>query len=275
MSLIDRLHPADTTETAAYMLKRHQSGVEALRGKKLAVGMIARNAGPTLERTLEVACEVGGHAESCQIHVVTNDNTDDTVDLLAAHVPASAGVSISWVEHVLNRPYLGGTREAMRTMALAEYRNEVKRDLPHDADYVLILDSDLHEITSYRLLAGLGDMVTMCWQAMAAQNLVHLPEFEQNWLISYDAFAFRPSWGDRTNPMIERAFHYDVRPSGTRPYRVGSAFGGACWYAGRKFFEEDRSYCGLQGCEHVPFHRGLVMGVSPSMSLIGFLAGGE
>lgn len=273
MSLIERLHPADTTETSTYMLRRYRSGVEALRGRRLAVGMIARNCGRTLGRTLDVVDAVGMHAGDCRVHVVTNDNTDDTVDVLAGRTQPP-GVSLGWDEFSLGRPFLGGSRSAGRTTALAEYRNDVKVSLPSDADYVLILDADLHEVTPYRLLAGLGDMVTMCWHAIAAQNLVHLPEFEPDWLISYDAFAFRPEWGDRTNAMIERAFHYDVRPSGTRPYRVGSAFGGACWYAGRKFFEAGREYCGEHGCEHVPFHRDLVMGVSPSMSLIGFLGGG-
>lgn len=266
MSLIDKLHPADTTETSSYMMRRYFRGLETLDGKKVVIGMIARNAGPTLEATLRCCTEVGAAAKSCHIHVVTNDNTDDTADILAAY----DGGSISWVEHVLRRPYLGGTREQARTVALAEYRNEVVDSLPRDADYVLVMDSDLLEITSYRLLAGLGDMATMCWQGMAAQNLVHYPSFERDWLINYDAFAYRPMWGDRTNPMIERSFHYDVRPSGTRPYRVRSAFGGACWYTGGKFFD-GRRYDGEHGCEHVPFHRDLVMGVSPSMSLIGFL----
>lgn len=267
MSLIDRLHPADTTETSSYMMRRYFRGLETLEGKRLGIGMIARNAVPTLEATLRCCTEVGAVAESCHVNVVTNDNTDDTASILAAY----DGHPISWVEHTLNRPHLGGTREQARTVALAEYRNEVVRGLPADSDYVLILDADLHEITSYRLLAGLGDMASMCWHAMAAQNLVHIPEFERNWLINYDAFAYRPMWGDRTNAMIERAFHYDVRPSGTRPYRVRSAFGGACWYSGHKFFD-GRRYDGEHGCEHVPFHRDLVMGVSPSMSLIGFLA---
>lgn len=271
MSLIDKLHPADTTETAEYMLRRYLRGVDAIAGKKIAIGMIARNAGRTLRQTMECACEVGAAAESCSIYVVTNDNTDDTADVLCDFEPRLSNTSVGWVEHVLHRPYLGGTRETARTVALAEYRNEVRWNLPGDADYVLILDSDLLEISPYRVVAGLGDMVTMCWQAMAAQCLAHLPQFEREWLINYDAFAYRPMWGDRTNYMIERSFHYDVRPSGTRPYRVRSAFGGACWYAGRKFFEDGREYDGEQGCEHVPFHRDLVMGVSPSMSLIGFL----
>jgi hypothetical protein len=137
-------------------------------------------------------------------------------------------------------------------------------------DAVLVLDADLLEVTVDRLLAGYGEMTGLQYDAMAAQNLVRTPLLEKHRMVSYDAFAFRPEWADLTNYMIERSFHYDVRPAGVQAYRVRSAFGGGCWYDGDVYFD-GRQYDGEQGCEHVEFNRGLVMGVSPSMSLIGFI----
>ena len=269
--MIEKLHPTDTNETATYVWKRYLLAKDRAKDSTLSVGMIARDCEAAMARTLSVVDDIAAHFKSAAVQVVTNDNSDGTADVLAGYEFRSP-TSFGWVESTLNRPHLGHTRGAERTVALAEYRNRVKALLP-PADYVLILDADLLEITEGRIMAGLGDMLTYCWHAMAAQCLVRIPAIEPNWLINYDAFAFRPIWGDRTNYMIERAMHYDVRPSGTRPYRVRSAFGGVCWYRGDKYNEPERAYCGEKGCEHVPFHEGLVMGVSPSMSVIGFLLG--
>lgn len=266
--MIETLHPATTTETSGWMRSGYRHAAVVAEESTLSVGIIARNAEHTIGRTLDVVDSVASHFREATCYVLTNDNTDDTEGALAGW--SGKSVSLGWSSKNLGRPHLGGTRERARTEALAEYRNEVRAALPR-SDYVLILDADLLEVMPSRLMAGLGDMLRMCWHAVAAQNLVLLKALEPNWLINYDAFAFRPYWGDTTNYMVERCFHYDVRPSGTRPYRVLSAFGGACWYRGPEYFSESRSYDGSQGCEHVPFHRDLVMGVSPSMSLIGFL----
>lgn len=266
MSLIDQLHPADTHEARDYLERRHAAGVQLASISSVGVAIIARNVEQRLPATLAVVDDLCSHFRISAVRVLTNDNSDDTAGVLER----STCRNLAWTELFTGRPDLSGTRERDRTVWLAEYRNSVRASLPR-SDLVLVLDADLLEVTTRRLLAGLGDMDAMCWHAAAAQNLVRYVPLEQRWLINYDAFAFRPAWGNKTNYMIERSFHYDVRPTGSMPYRVLSAFGGACWYTGAKYHEAGRKYCGEHGCEHVPFNSGLAMGVSPSMSLIGFL----
>lgn len=264
-SLVDRLHPVDKEVRGHYLYLLERGRCEAARST-LAVGMIARDCAAALGRTLDAVAEVGEAFSDYEVHIATNDCQDDTCGVISRK-----NMPIVHTDETLGRPNLSGGRESERTEALAEYRNAVRDRMPA-AKWVLILDADLMEVTSERLLAGFGDMLTAGTDAMAAQNLVYKPELTDRYLISYDAFAYRPDWGWKTSPLIERAFHYDVRPSGTKVMPVKSAFGGACWYWGDVFREKYRRYDGSEGCEHVPFHRSLKMGVSPSMSVIGFLS---
>jgi len=263
-SLIDRYHPVDKEVEGHYRYLLERGRCEA-RKSTLAVGMLARDCAPAISRTLDAVAELGAMFSGYEVHIATNDCEDDTCGVISRKE-----MPIVHVDAALDRPHLGGTRQRERTEALAEYRNAVRARMPA-ANWVLILDADHMEVTAARMLAGLGDLLTAGMDAMAAQNLVYVREVEDRYLISYDAFAFRPSWGWKTSPLIERAFHLDVRPSGTAVMPVKSAFGGACWYAGWVYREKHREYDGSEGCEHVPFHRSLRMGVSPSMSLIGFM----
>lgn len=267
MTLVDQLSPVeqDTQYRGWLSLAR-----EKAQRCNLEVGIIARNAGPQFAGTLRAVTEVAAYFKTANLRVLTNDCTDCTCDILRAY----SGVSLDWVHEENGRPFMAGSREFARTIALAEYRNRVRemvRKNPEPVDAVLILDADLLEVTAERLMAGFGEFEDLGLDAMAAQCLVRYAPMEPQRLISYDAYAYRPTWTDTLTPMIEKAFHYDVRPSGVESYRVRSAFGGAAWYYGPTYLDETRQYDGAAGCEHVPFHRGMDMHVSPSMTVIGFL----
>ena len=264
-SLVDRLHPVDKVVQGHYRYLLERGRCEAAKST-LAVGMIARDCAAAVGRTLDAVAEVGAMFMDYEVHIATNDCQDDTCGVISRK-----DMPIVHTDETLDRPHLGGTRKRERTEALAEYRNAVRDRMPA-AKWVLILDADLMEVTAERLMAGLGDLLTAGMDAVAAQQLAYVPALTDRYLISYDAFAFRPDWGWKTSPLIERSFHYDVRPSGSKVMPVKSAFGGACWYEGGVFREKHRRYDGSEGCEHVPFHRSLKMGVSPSMSVIGFLS---
>lgn len=268
MSMIDTLHPVDPEG------RRHYDGIldtgkSMAAGTSLGVAVIARNCEQSIGRTMGVVNELSRYFLSTEFIIYTNDCRDNTTQVIA-DTPLDEDIAFVHVDEELGHPDLSGSRLVTRTVNLAHCRNEAKSYLTGQPEAVLVLDADLLEVTVDRLLAGYGEMVELRYDAMAAQNLVRAPAFEKDRMISYDAFAFRPAWADLTNYMIEKSFHYDVRPAGVPAYRVRSAFGGACWYDGEVYFDA-RKYDGEHGCEHVEFNRGLLIGVSPSMSLIGFI----
>jgi hypothetical protein len=272
MSLIDTLHPVED-EGLFHFEGLLSTAKESAAYDNLAVSIIARNCETTIGRTIKVAEELSGYFAKAAVVVYTNDCTDDTAGAIAS-TEVDEDINFLHVDETLGLPYLTGTRHSTRTINIARCRNEALSYLPGDTDVVLVLDADLLEVTAERLLAGYGEMVQFCYDAMAGQNLVRASKLEPRRLISYDAFAFRPTWTDKSNYMIERSFHYDVRPAGVQAYRVRSAFGGACWYTGDAYFD-GRQYNGEHGCEHVAFNQGLLMGICPSMSVLGFIDSGE
>ena len=271
MSLIDTLHPIEDEGLF------HFEGLLSTARKmaaydNLGVSIIARNCETTIGKTLKAVEELSGYFAKTAVVVYTNDCTDGTVGAIDS-TKVDEDINFLHVDETLGFPDLSGSRKSTRTINIAHCRNEALSYLPGDTDAVLVLDADLLEVTAERLLAGYGEMIEWSYDAMAGQNLVRASVLEPRRLVSYDAFAFRPTWTERSNYMIERSFHYDVRPAGVQAYRVRSAFGGACWYTGDVYFD-GRQYNGEHGCEHVAFNRGLLMGISPSMSVIGFIDSG-
>lgn len=266
MTLINKLSPVEEPWVTPFdWACRLENAVEVASTARLGVAIIARDVEHRIVETLTAVNDVAGWFESTRVAIVTNDCKDNTVELIHG---IKGGFELIHEDKTLDRPWLGFSRSAERTMALAEYRNRCLDLLDNKHDYLLVLDADLQEVTAERLMAGFYDLISGKFDAIAAQNLVLLPQLSPTHLVSYDAFAFRPQWADVTSPMIERAFHYDVRPSGSDPFACRSAFGGAAWYTKKR----SARYDGSQGCEHVPFNRHYRMAISPAMSLIGFLA---
>ena len=264
--MVDKFHPIDEVGDVEFS-KSLACGESAAALARCQVGMIARDCRENLERNLGVLEALSRRFAAFGVTSYSNDCTDGTEALLDAWRPT---FDTTFEYEVLERPHLGGTRDAERTIALASYRNHVK-DLMPESDFYLIIDPDMMSIDEERLLAGLGDMIRFGYRAMAAQQLCYVPQLHSSRMINYDAFAWRPDWTWRQDDQRELSFFHDVRPAGAPPYRVNSAFGGACWYyRGYK----NGVYDGTGGCEHVAFHRSLrgqPMAVSPNMSVIGFV----
>ena len=241
-------------------------GATVARGATCEVGMIARNCRPNLERNLEALERLSCHFARFAVRSYSNDCTDGTEAVLDSWRPMFP-TTFDYEE--LGRPFLGGTRVAERTIALAEYRTRVQR-MMEPAGFHLVLDPDMLLVDVRRLIAGLGDMVMGGYDVMAAQGLASVPRVIAGRMIHYDAFAWRPKWTWFQDDQRELSFHHDVRPAGCRPYRVNSAFGGACWYGGSY---PHRVYDGGMGCEHVSFNRSVEgrVGISPNMSAVCFL----
>lgn len=263
--MIDRYHPVDYVAADAFCTAV-EYGIQEAAGLRCEVGMLARDCRQNLRRNLEMLERFAAYFDEFAVRCYANDCTDGTEVVLEDWRPT---FDTTFEYERLGRPHLGGSRCSERTEALAGYRRRVQ-GMMEEADIYLILDPDLVCIDEQRLLAGFGDMLVGGFDAMAAQQLCFIPSVHPSRMINYDAFAWRPDWTWRQDDQRELSFHHDVRPAGAPAYRVNSAFGGACWYGPEYLFGR---YDGVDQCEHVGLHRHLggEMGVSPNMSVIGFI----
>lgn len=249
-------------EFAADMQRRMDEGKERLRYADVAVVGLARNCAPQLNANLRRAAGFGAACRSWALHVETNDNTDETVDVLQAF--AAEHSQASFTNRTTGRAQRSAEFAGPRTQALAEYRTAcqswVREHRPH-SDYVVVVDFDAWGgWTPTGLLAAFGWLVEMQGAfGMAAVSLCQMEiQRERGWL-HYDCWALRgvgqprTYWDDYSKGMGGWKHHF-LPAVGTPPVLVGSAFGGLCVYRTEDYLAG--TYSG-EDCEHVPFHRSI------------------
>jgi len=268
--MIDKYHPIDA-EVRGMFDAFVRGGRQWAKCSTCSVYMIARDCEEALATTLESLEELAESFVEFEVNAYTNDCTDSTADILDRWRPT---FDTRHINEENGRPMMPSLRGADRTVPLADYRNRV-REGSRRSDISLVIDPDIRLIEPERLLAGLGEMMATGHGVMAAQQLAYIPEVSRDWLVNYDAFAWRPSWTWHQSDQRELSFFHDVRPVGAPAYQVNSAFGGAAWYRADSGFM-DTPYDGTDGCEHVGLHRGMAerhgrrwtVAVSPAMTLI-------
>ena len=249
-------------EFAADMQRRMDEGKERLRYADVAVVGLARNCAPQLNANLRRAAGFGAACRSWALHVETNDNTDETVDVLQAF--AAEHSQASFTNRTTGRAQRSAEFAGPRTQALAEYRTAcqswVREHRPH-SDYVVVVDFDAWGgWTPTGLLAAFGWLVEMQGAfGMAAVSLCQMEiQRERGWL-HYDCWALRGVgqarcyWDDYSKGMGGWKHHF-IPPVGSPPVLVSSAFGALCVYRTEDYLAG--TYSG-EDCEHVPFHRSI------------------
>ena len=251
-----------------------------LRGREIAaertVSMVAicRQAMPWLPMTLVLVEETGRMFADWRCHIVENDSTDGTKDLLASVVRDNYRFTAEMSDN--GRPHLSHTISQERTHALAEYRTRCQdwvRSGPR-TDYVIVFDTD----------AWGG------WSADGVATSIYHMEDDESWCglasyswcemdmgggrrfaAHYDAFALRFNhWRRRDQQWI----HHWHPPVGSYPVEVNSAFGQLAVYGYDQFVRG--TYSG-DDCEHVMFHRSIAeafphhrFGINPSSRCVSF-----
>ena len=244
---------------------RVMEGMRRLSHSRLAVVGLARNCGVRLAENLGRLEQMTASAKGWQLHIETNDNTDQTVQVLADYCREYR--QATFTDQTLGRKQFSTEFAGPRTIALAEYRDACQRwvrECAADTDYVLVIDWDQWGGWSTPgVLSGLGWLVEMPGAyGMASVSLMQMPviaadregnvQQRAEWL-HYDAWALRlnSSWDDYTNGCGGWKHHW-LPPIGSPPVPVCSAFGGLAIYRTEAYLAG--TYDGVNDCEHVPFH---------------------
>jgi hypothetical protein len=239
----------------SYAAHAHLGRQVAADANVVFVGL-ARNCADHLAGNLVRLESLAEAFASWRLHVETNDNDDDTdqvlLDFCTAHRQAT------FTSQTLGRQQYTTEFAGRRTEALAEYRTACQRwvrDNARDADYVIVIDFDAWGGWSHQgVLAGLGWLqATPDAYGMASVSLLQHYGKDQvlQWL-QYDCWALRLncSWDDYT-AGIGGWKHVWIPPVGSPPVPVASAFGGMAIYDAYVYLKG--VYDG-RDCEHVTFH---------------------
>ena len=245
---------------------------------------LARNCAQHLRGNLSRLEELVQGCREWQLHIETNDNDDDTdqvlIDFCASHRQAT------FTSQRLGRKQFSAEFAGPRTVALAEYRTACQRWVQENAryaDYVVAIDFDAWGGWSHAgFLHGMGRMhETPDAAGMASVSLIQHPQLEMGedkkpkvgigW-VNYDAWALRlnSSFDDYTAGLGGWK-HSWLPPVGSPPVPVASAFGGMAIYDMHAYLRG--TYSG-EDCEHVGFTRTMTertkmkMYLDPSMRTV-------
>lgn len=244
---------------------RIRQGRDNLGLSKVAFVGLARNCSPWLSENLQRLLVLADACAEWCLHIETNDNDDDTDQVLADFCRAHRQATFS--SQRLRRKQYSTEFAGRRTMAMAEYRyacQEWVEDVASDADYVVVLDWDAWGGWSHAgVLNGIGWLIERPGAyGMASVSLMQHPAYDTNaegdtrpllaWL-HYDAWALRLNsyWDDYTAGYGGWK-HQWLPPVGSPPVKVCSAFGGLAIYRTEAYLAG--TYDGAD-CEHVTFHQ--------------------
>jgi hypothetical protein len=242
-------------------------GSDDLAGCEVAIVGLARSCAPQLFANLERVRRLGEFCRSWKLHVETNDNEDNTDQVLADFCREHR--QATFTSQRLDRQHFSTEFAGRRTEALAEYRTACQkwvRQCAADAYYVVVIDLDAWGGWSNRgLLNGFGWLRQMPdAYGMASVSLLQHPAYETNaqgetrpiaaWL-HYDCWALRLNsyWDDYTNGLGGWK-HQWLPPVGSPPVPVCSAMGGLAIYRTDAYLAG--RYDGAD-CEHVTFHESI------------------
>ena len=241
-------------------------GAANLRWSSVAFVGLARNCAAPLAGNLGRLERLADLCGSWCLRVETNDNEDQTPQVLSAFCEAHEQASFH--DQTLGRKQYGAEFAGPRTIALAEYRAACQQWVAEnaaDTEYTILIDWDAwggwwHE----GVLNGIGQMAMMQdAYGMASVSLMEHPAWTHDaegnsslnptWL-QYDAWAFRwNTYADAYTRGMGGWFHQWLPFVGSPPIRVCSAFGGMAIYRTQDYLLG--TYDGRTDCEHTAFHR--------------------
>jgi hypothetical protein len=226
---------------------------------------LARNCAAHLDANLARLEMLAAGCREWQLHIVTNDNDDETPQVLEAF---SAKYSqATFTDSRLGREQFTSEFAGRRTEALAEYRNQCRDWVAEHAaacELVIAIDFDSWGGWSHvGAMHGVGSLaVTPDAYGVASVSLAqypqlgmgedHKPVVRPGW-VHYDAWALRlNSYRDDYTAGEGGWKHQWLPPVGSPAVPVCSAFGGMAIYETAAYLAG--TYSG-EDCEHVPFHR--------------------
>mgnify|MGYP002623631743 CR=1 FL=1 len=252
--LPDPAFPEDRYPCLPYLEEEYGKRVRLGRGRLARSTVVfcglARDVAPALPATRARLERAGALCADYRVVIVENDSRDETPDLLARWRRDDDRVDVLSEELGLPRLPAGRGRARMEQLAACRNRYLDRIDQRYDdADYVIVVDTDLPSGFSYQgLLSTFG---YEAWHVVGSNGILELDS--ESAPIFYDAWAFRRP-GEDAAPPFEQTNALVLR-RGEPPFPVWSSFGGLAVYAR----EALRSGCRYGGddCEHAVLHRRL------------------
>lgn len=250
---------------AADFERTYKLGESVWADSDVAFVGLARNCAPWLKQNLARLEQLAAGCRSWRMHIETNDNTDDTDQVLVNF--CADFEQATFTSQRLDRQQFSAEFAGPRTQALAEYRTACQRwvrECAAGVDFVVVLDFDMWGGWSHAgIMHGVGSL-TLKPDAygMASVSLFQMPVVMQQedgsgkpgqaWL-HYDCWALRlnSAWDDYQSGWGGWKHHW-LPPVGSPPIPVCSAFGGMAIYDVDAYLKGQ--YDGTD-CEHVGFHR--------------------
>jgi len=268
---------APLPEFAADFARTAGIGHELAALSDVAIVGLARNCANHLQANLERLAILVKEFRGWQLHVATNDNTDNTSEVLNEF--AAKHENASYQDATLGREQFSAEFAGRRTEALAEYRSNCQewvRENARDSHYVIVLDFDAWGGWSHDgVLHGIGALAnTKSACGMASVSLARYPQLgmgdDQQPLVRpawvhYDAWALRLNSYRDDYTAGEGGWKHQWIPSvGSAHIKVCSAFGGMAIYRTAAYLAG--TYSG-EDCEHVPFHRTMALRTGKNLFL--------
>jgi hypothetical protein len=233
------------------------AGIDAACKTSINIVCLARNLGNCLFRNLSIVEDhIAKKFKNYNIFVYENDSTDNTVEELYRYKQTSN--RFSFFSENRNVRHLPLSKSKERTENLAYCRNQCVSFVKNQelTDYTIVLDIDFIGLHVDGLFNSFG-ILTKDNQihAMAGNSFLYQkhPTQEGYVLTNYDSWAFRHNWWLDYQGEMFWFLHWKP-PIGSAPFRINSAFGGACIYRTVDYLKG--TYHG-NDCEHVEFHKSL------------------
>jgi len=252
-------------EFAESFVAMHDIGQRRWEASSVAFVGLARNCAPWLRANLARLEVLASSCRQWKLHIVTNDNDDETPAVLEEFSARHNQATFS--DSRLGRQQYTSEFAGRRTEALAEYRTACQSWVLNHAltsDLVVVIDFDSWGGWSHSgLLHGVGSLLsTPDASGMASVSLAmypqlgmaedHEPVVRPGW-VHYDAWALRlNSYRDDYTAGEGGWKHQWIPPVGSPCVPVCSAFGGMAIYKTQAYLAG--TYSG-EDCEHVPFNR--------------------
>jgi hypothetical protein len=240
-------------EFAEAFVAMHDIGFRRWEASSVAFVGLARNCAPWLQANLSRLEILASSCRQWKLHIVTNDNEDETPAVLkefsARHIQAT------FSDSRLGRQQYTSEFAGRRTEALAEYRTACQSWVLEHAltsDLVVVIDFDSWGGWSHDgVLHGVGALASMPnAYGMASVSLLEHPVIVNDekgarmspMFLTYDAWAMRgvgqPTnyWDDYTAGVGGWKHHW-IPPVGSQPVLVASAFGGMAIYKTQAYLE--------------------------------------
>lgn len=244
------------------------SGKAHLAKSSIAFACLIRDVESVLEKNVDKVINFcNTYAKNYNIVFFENDSTDNTKKKLSEIKTKYS--NIEYISRDYGREKFGPVKSKIRTIALAEYRNELKDFIQkqYTTDYIIVFDFDFIDFSENGILNSFGWLSEYDSFGAIAGNSFEIrkviPGTASNDLWNYDSWAYRHCWWEdltqyqayenrNYDPMLWFGLH--IPPIGSTPFKVNSAFGGSCIYRSNYYY--NGTYEGSD-CEHVTFHHSL------------------